>query len=80
MDRQWMKIRSWHIVGKVDEGKDGDSRLVTLCGLSRPGSITKGDTVSRSFPTDEKTCETCLRARWRQKDRELAKEAKEEER
>jgi hypothetical protein len=80
MDRQWMKIRSWHIVGKVIEDKYADPWLVTLCGLSRPGSITKGDTVSRSFPTDEKTCETCLRARWRQKDHELANEAKGEER
>lgn len=47
----WCKIKSWHIIrtGALGGG------WITLC-----GKVSGGDRQD-AFPTDEKTCESCLR-------------------
>jgi hypothetical protein len=49
----FVKIRSWHIPRLTARG----GGIRTLCGqwIAKPGK------PAETFPSDEKTCETCLR-------------------
>ena len=50
----WVKVRSWHLKsGLVSRG----GLVHTLCGRWAPASSTQAPTI----PTNEKSCESCLR-------------------
>jgi len=57
MDRQWAKIRSWHIVS-LNSDRAGHARL--LCGRM-VGDMLHRPAIFDIYPEGEKTCETCLR-------------------
>jgi hypothetical protein len=54
MGRTYIRVKSWHVVEKVDA-----VGWRTVCG--RVLSASDGNGVAYVLPLDEKSCETCLR-------------------
>ena len=62
MDRQWVKIRSFHAIRLVHPTRS--NAYGTLCGRTVPADADVVDTLPAG-----KSCETCLRIHARQTDK-----------
>lgn len=61
MEERWIKVyeHSWHIIREAWEDDMAGPIVRTLCGIERMWDGTS----LKTFPPDEKTCESCLRMR-----------------